>query len=312
MKKVAIVDSRGSQEIHEEYKDRLSHVTFHGVSPTGYANRPIHGHGGWCGWDWLAQETDQIECLFVQIFDENGVGGIVTDEWWMDALKDFGLKPGDGMNASWGAHPTDAYDENILKAMYNQMWIDELQAALNGATCYFAAGNDGKVEQNYPQKVLVGIDNIHIVAAVNEKGVRSSFSSTAAVGERYPDFAFFGEGGLSLDADTGQVLSWSGTSKASPNAGGAFSSNDVFGSDVKEYARQHTLGDDDNDGIPNGINAGDKDLIESGGFHHEVGVGVCEGIRQRRMRITGQGLGVYDARGRSLQMKPSYLDFERI
>jgi hypothetical protein len=130
---------------------------------------------------------------------------------------------------------------------------------------------------------------------VDRYGRRSEFSSTGEEGEQYVSFGFYGENGVSIDPRDGQIVAWSGTSKASPNGGGAFHARSLHGDAVLEFARTYTTGDQDADGIPNGIHPDHLELIRSGGFHAEVGVGNCEGLRQQTMKTSGRALAIYDA-----------------
>lgn len=302
MKRVVIVDTWGEQALHPEYRSRLPHVTFVGHSPRGWGSQPAHGHGGWCAWDWLSQETEPVECHLVQMFGPGGEGTI-DDGWWMDVLAGLALGPEDGVNCSWGGGSASHYDKR---------WLAAFRRAIGGATCYFAAGNDGREEQEYPQRALMGSENVIIVAAIDRTGKRAEFSSSAGPGGRYPDLAMLGVGAMSLDAGTGLVVAWQGTSAASPRAGGAFSALGLSGPAVRRFALAHVTGDDDADGAPNGISADWVQRIKAGEYNHEVGIGVCEALRQGHLHANGRGLGVYDGRGKSMQMAPMYHDFERI
>ena len=303
--KLVIVDTWGEQPLHPNLVDRLPIKSLQGFTPDKFKGYRPHGHGSWCLWDCLSQFNQPVDVYMVQRFGPNGEN--IPDSVWMDAVADIGLTPEDLLNGSWGGDDDgggESYYEGIFKPRFKEI--------LNGAKCMMATGNDGRREQSYPQVFLVGEPNIYIVASVNHLGVTSKFSCTAKINKRYPDFAFFGENGLSIDGNTGQILAWQGTSKSAPNALGAFGSLEVPANEVRDYARKLVLEDTDRDGNPNGIHRDYRSMIAAGGYHHEVGIGVIEDLRQIRMRDTKKGLGAFDMDGSVLNMAPMYHDFDRL
>ena len=298
--KFVIIDSWGKQTLHAGFRDHLPNVSFSGEEFPAYDGNLSHPHGGWCAFQWLSQVTDAVDCIFLRVLSSTGSGGNFR-QWMLDALTDLGLTSADYVNMSWGGGSD-----------YPASFKGKFEDAVNGAGCFLAAGNDGIEETMHPQLDLVGLPNVIVVGSVNEAGIRSAWSSTGPKDAQYVECAFFGQGMLTIDPVSGNIRSWNGTSGASPNAGGACHHHGFEGAAIPSQLRAHVLDDWDNDGIPNGINNIDKALIESGGYHHEVGCGVGEGLRQVALKATGRGLSVASAGAGALMVEPSYHDFKRI
>jgi len=301
--RVAIVDSHGEEPLHPHYREVLSHVTFHGATPDSLRGTPVHGHGTWCGSDFFTQSRKPVECLFIRVFDRNGRGSGDTQKFTNDRLKEFNPHR---INNSWGA-----------PAPYPQNWMDAYFDAIGDATVVFAAGNDGRNDQSYPQFQLVDNPQIKIIAAIDYRGVRASFSSTGRPGERYADVAYLGEGSMSLDGRNGKVVTWNGTSSASPHGGGDLWANDIDWTQADAYWRNLALQDLNENGIPDGIHPDFAQLIREGGFHPDIGIGIGEIGRQSNLIKTGLSFGTVLAGGADapmLQMIPAaqYLDFDLI
>ena len=299
MSRVAILDSIGDDRPHPKYKEILSHVTFDGYTPPALRGRPLHGHGGWCAWDWTSQSLNPSSVGLGRIFDENGSGNLNV---WPDIfawLRDNG--PWDYVSNSWGSN-----------APFNEAWLATFIAAVGDATIVFAASNSGRGTYAYPQRQLMDNQQVIIVGAIDSKGVRPEWSSTGQPGEQYVDVAYLGAG-MSLDYRTGEVVSWAGTSKADPNCGGDLDAKGVTWREADKYFRDTAVRDDNYNGKPDGVEADYEAVILSGGFHPDVGRGCCESGRQENMRKTGLGLGVAMS-GFSVRVEPAiqYLDFERL
>lgn len=290
--RVAVVDSHGEEAIHPRFKEALSHATFHGVTPPSLRDVPLHGHGGWCAWDWASQSTQPIELLFVRVFDNNGRKN-ASEEFEFRAIADF--KP-HYINYSSGATRGSAYQESYLRNYYGPRWQDKWLESIGDALAFFSAGNSSRYEYSYPQKLLVAHPQAKIIAACQPDGHVASFSSTDTWDERYVDSAYLGVGSKSLDARTGKVVTWQGTSSSCPHAGGDICAKRFStGKEVDEYWTS---------------------LGGKGYYNAEVGLGVCEGGRQDNMKETGLGLGTKIMHGPGLHIavedQPAFHDFERI
>lgn len=298
--RVAIVDSQGQEPLHELYTSTLSHVTFDGVTPFSLRGTPVHGHGSWCGWDFFSQSRKPVECLFIRIFDQNGRSVAGSMEYARDALKDF--KP-HRINKSWGSDQA-----------YTQRQLEGLIESWGSALVVFAAGNEGRDDQSYPQKQLVGHPQVKIIAACDIHGVRAVFSSTGDPGKQYADISYLGVDSLSMNGADGRVVGWNGTSSSSPHAGGDFWAKGLTAAEVDPYLRKLVLRDDNENGIPDGIHPDFEGLIRRGEFHPDMGIGIGEIGRQENMRETGLGLGVGIASDSSIRLVPAsmYHDFDLI
>ena len=297
--RIAIVDSYGPQALHPRYRQMLAHVTFRGVEPPALRGRPVHGHASWCAWNLFSQARNPAECLFVRIFDEQGRGVAGTDPFVLDALRDF--QPTRVSN-SWGGG--DAW---------TPAQIDDYMDAIGDATVTFAAGNEYRNGTSNPQKQLVGNRQIFIVGAIDRNGYRAKFSSTSEDNKsRYADIMYLGEGSMSLDGQSGQVVTWDGTSSSCPAAAGDLWARGLTWREADAYWRALVLEDANANGGPDGIHGEFRDLIRRGGFHPDVGRGVGEAGRQRNMKETGLGLGVVNAAGVRMVARSQFLDFDPI
>lgn len=297
--KVAIVDSYGPAKLHPRYTELLKHVTFHGYEPASVAGTPCHGHGSWCAWNFLAQLSNPCECLFIRIFDRDAaaIGG--ADEYINKALADFAP---DYINNSWGGG-----------GPWTPREIDGYLEAIGEATVVFAAGNERRGNTSNPQRQLVGRPQVVIVGAVDSKGVRAPFSSTSANGkDRYADCMMLGVGSKSLDGASGEVVTWDGTSSASPSLGGDLAARNLTWREADAYFRATVLADEDADGIPDGINKKYRDLIAGGGWHPDVGIGVVEIGRQKNLRRTGLHFSGTTIAGVAVPTRSQFLDFDPI
>jgi subtilisin family serine protease len=296
LKRVVIIDTWGVQPLNETFMAALPHVTFRGHSPAEWQNQPAHPHGGWCAWDWLAQESDPVEGHLIQFLGPDGNGGRARlDDWLFGTLTDLKLRVGDGVNCSWGSDGPGRFDPR---------WADRFAAAAGGATIFWAAGNSGRGARSWPQVHTRKFPGHYVVGAIDRRGFRAEFSSAVDT-EEYVHMAGLGVGGMSLDPITGKITPWTGTSKSSPGVGGSMSSLGVYGRDVLPFARAYACADDDGDGVPNGIHASWRDRVAAGELHPEVGGGVVEGLRQQRLRDTGRALGSWVAgvNGMALDME---------
>jgi hypothetical protein len=291
--KVAIVDSHGFEAIHPLYKETLSHCTFHGITPPNLRGEPLHGHGGWCAWDWASQSTQPLEILFIRVFNQDGVKQ-ASEDFEFKALKDF--KP-DYINYSSGATRGNRFQEASLKIFYGPEWQEPWFDSIGDALVVMSAGNSSRYQYSYPQKLLVAQPQVKIIAACKADGYVAPFSSTDTWNERYVDSAYLGQNCKSLDARTGKVVTWNGTSSSCPHAGGDLCAKRIVdGAGADEYWTE--LGG------------------KGGEYNAEVGLGVCEGGRQANMIRTGLGLGAIRTRGHGIMSRfedqPMYHDFERL
>jgi len=305
MNELVVLDSHGSEDVHGRYKDLLAHCTFEGITPKKLKGYALHGHGGWCAWSWLAQQMEPWRCIFLRMFDDRGRGQLTPSEI-IQLYRDLGPRsPGVKRhhNWSWGG-AIDTFSDN---------WIRHMTEILDGDLITIAAGNSGSGKDSHPARDMSELPNVIVVGAVDDAYRRTSWSQTGEPGgEPYVTTAFLGIG-LSLSALTGKVVSWQGTSLASPNCGGALSSNQITGAQATSFLRAYSLADHDDDGIPNGISEVWVPRIMAGKYHHEVGVGVAEGLRQAAMKKTGRDLRATVGSGKmSLGIEPTYHDFERI
>jgi len=308
--RIAIVDSIGPQALHSKYRELLSFCEFSGTEPPNLRGEPIHPHGGMVAWCALSQESTRKKLVrFIRQFDRNGSADGSNDAWVRDALREF--RPHRSLN-SWGAYGGGGLDE-----YYNQRWIDLWMEANGDADQFFAAGNEGRLAENYPQRGLVGKPTGHIVAACDARGVPAAFSSTGAKGERYPDCTYLGVSCLVVDPITGKVTAVDGTSFAAPNCGGDASARGLSGEKFKAYQRAFVLTDIEGDGVPNGVHPDLAPIIRAGGYHAQIGVGICEESRQQNMRTDGLPLGVTASRrvhqilGDIIEVRAAYHDFQR-
>lgn len=309
---IVVLDSWGSRLPCEKYRDVLSHITFKGFDSLFIEDQgSYHGHGSWCAWDIASQFLSKDNIVFIQIFDNTGAGSISpqADKWWQDTIRD--VKPSQ-INCSWGGYSANDLG---LDSYYNEAWVATFLQLLEDidADVFFAAGNDGNFAESYPQKKLVGrSDRVHIIGACNVEGVPSSFSSSAERNDkRYVDVTYLGEGSASLDATTGQIIVWNGTSSACPHALGDARAKNLCGKALKDYWREYVLTDFGGDGVPDGVASQFADTIKSGLWLPKVGVGVAEGSRQENMIKTKLGLMVGDVR-RGLNVAPMYHDFRKL
>lgn len=289
--RIAVVDSHGDEPIHSIFKEALPHVTFAGATPSSLRSEPLHGHGGWCAWDWCSQTLKPMEVMLIRVFNRHGVK-YAPDAFEFEVLKDF--KP-HYVNYSSGATRGNKFQEEQLKHFYDERWQNAFFDAIGDAVCFFAAGNSSRYEYSYPQKLLVGHPQVKIVAACRADGYVADFSSTDTWNSRYVDSAYLGQNCRSLDARTGKVVTWNGTSSACPHAGG-----DICAKRIKDGES---------------VDAYWSELGGKGGVYNaEVGLGVCEGGRQANMELTGLGLGVIrtttNSSLMSIEDQPMYHDFQ--
>lgn len=302
---LVILDSWGGETLHPAYKAALPHANFNGTTPPRYKNLPAHSHGAWCAWHDLAQTDKSTDVIFLRMFDENGSSGM-SEADVLALIRSVGPRP-PGVrrrwNWSWGGSTNH----------WSPQWVDDVTEFLDGDLVCAAAGNSGKLRESYPQRNLKHLPNFIVVGAVDKYYRRASFSETGSPGgEFYVKCAARGTGLLALDGNTGRIISWQGTSGASPNALGALSANDVTGADAMRYITQWVLDDLDNDGTPNGINNDWVGRITQGEYHHEVGRGVIEGVRQIAMEATGRDLRVGSQALSGLDLEPQYHDFTKL
>lgn len=286
--RVAVVDSHGTEPIHPAFKEALSHVNFHGATPRNLIGVPLHGHGGWCAWDWASQSKQPLELMFVRVFDDKGVRR-GKDSFEFGAIKEF--KP-HYINYSSGATRGSRSQERFLRLHYGKRWQDKWLEATGDALVFMSAGNSSRYQYSYPQKPLVGHPRVKIIAACQPDGHVATFSSTDRWNKRYVDSAYLGVDCKSLDARTGNVVTWQGTSSSCPHAGGDICARRMStGDEVDEHWKR----------------IGGKDY-----YNAEVGLGVCEGGRQENMRKTGLGLGSLRMSGSGLHFKtqPMFHDFK--
>lgn len=284
--RVAIVDSHGAEPIHPAFTEALPHVNFHGITPYNLEGVPLHGHGGWCAWDWASQSKQPLELLFLRVFNHKGQRR-GKDPFEFQALKDF--KP-HYINYSSGATRGNRSQERLLRLYYGKRWRLKWEEAIGDALVFMSAGNSSRYQYSYPQKLLVGHPQVKIIAACKPDGHVADFSSTDRWKKRYVDCAYLGVDCKSLDARTGKVVTWQGTSSSCPHAGGDICARRFStGAEVDEYWS----------------NLGGK-----GTYNAEVGLGVCEDGRQQNMRRTGLGLGKLRMRGAELDLQPMFHDFD--
>ncbi len=300
MKKVCILDSWGEERLHGAYTDLLGHVEFVGYTPPQLRGVPLHGHGSWCAWDWASQKIEPVMLFMNRIFNTQGSGESGVWDYAFAAMRDHG--PFDFVSCSWSAqHP------------FSQLWREQFLEACGGATIVMSTGNAGYGQISFPQYNFRFEPQVKIIGSCDKEGRRSYFSETAGDDDKYADVLYLGEG-LSLDGRTAEVLRWRGTSKSDPNGGGDLWARGLDWLTADAYWRKRVLEDNNANGIPDGIHPDFADLIEGGGFHPDVGIGVAESGRQFNMRESGLGLNI-SLPGRAgivLNMPCLYHDMDRL
>lgn len=217
--KILIIDTQG-ELISDAYRAMLPGILLRGIEAPSTRGTPCHPHGSFCGWlcgiPIIGAGVQDVELIFVRIFDQNANAIEEAHQLILDAIEE---EVPDYISCSWGAWDGDnPLTEQTMPELFADLLPEYTRLKEEiGFVDFWAAGNDDANDADndidFPQRKIPGA---FIVGAAAKSGVPMVWS-----GDGYGvSCVMWGDRVYSPD-QAGRWTLWSGTSAATPKLCGA-------------------------------------------------------------------------------------------